>query len=176
LGFLRGLIAASSSQMSANAAEEEKPYRFLIHPKTLQPLSDTPRPVEEIWQDAIDLGFIMYGPKVGDVNCIDSNWFALPGMVVRVALGEATYTYDEEGELKETVEPYSYYALVTGVQRQWNTITRSWKLHETSGCAVQVQRIDDGRLLHDNKVWISTLKKLLDMSSIGLLNLSLSTS
>jgi hypothetical protein len=176
------LSPTSFNLMTRPADAEVKPWAFLRHPTTGLPLSEVARPVEDIWRDALALGMKMYGTNEPDedeeeepVNCLDANFLALPGMVVRVGIGKATKTFDADGNITETVEPYSYYGLVTGCQRQWNTLTKSWNTHPTSGCAVQVLRFDtepeEERIYLDNKVWISTLKLFNDDSKYSVLEI-----
>ena len=120
----------------------------------------------QIWRAGHALGFNMFGDgKDGAIDCLGNNIVALPGMIVRVAVGVATHTYDEQGNIVATEEPYSYHALVTACQRSWDPIGKSYKVAATSTCAVQVLRFDFElkRFFHDNKTWITTELALRDI-------------
>ena len=150
-------------------------FPWLINPKTNKALSQRPRSEEEIFAEAHTRGFDMYGPKgEGAINCVGHNHLALPGMIVRVAVGLESKIYDKDGNLKETIEPFRYYALVIGSQRGWFKGFKgdaddpaqpgSWTINKRSPCLALIVRIEpeEKRLYLDDNIWRSCERVLPD--------------
>ena len=134
------------------------PYDFLINPITKQPLSTRQRSDQEIWAAGRSIGMNQYGTGVeGEIDCVENNILAFPGMIVEVTEGFGKIKKDNEGN-EYTVPPYKYDGLVLAVQRNWDKFSRTYTICTTSTCSVLVLRLDSEQkcLYFDHKDWIST--------------------
>ena len=141
-------------------------YDFLINPITRLPLSTRQRSDQEMWAAGRSIGMNQYGTGVeGEVDCVENNILAFPGMIVEVTEGVEKIRKDSDGN-EYTVPPYKYDALVLAVQRNWDKISRSYTICTTSTCSVLVLRLDSEQkcLLFDHKDWISTCVHCRDKS------------